>query len=246
MDNRLTLSINEPCTEKWSSFKQTEAGGFCGTCRKTVVDFTQMSDDQIINYFKSRPTHTCGRFRSHQLREYFIQPSVTVRPGATLLKAGLVSVALLLVSRQTSAQSETPHTSSIQVVQVTGAAVKADPIDTQPTSMTGLVRGIVKDEYGDPLPGVNVILKGGSIGTSTDANGAYELKADLKEGDVLLFTFIGFKMEEYQIPKGFTGVLDMVMITMELDIMGTVMLSGPVEPESSGLRKWWKKFTALF
>lgn len=52
------------------------------------------------------------------------------------------------------------------------------------------VTGIVKDEAGITLPGVNVVVKGTIIGTITDANGQFTLEAP---GDgVLLFTYVGF------------------------------------------------------
>lgn len=41
-----------------------------------------------------------------------------------------------------------------------------------------------------PLPGVSVIVKGTSKGTTTDGNGAYKIQAS--KGDVLQFSFIGF------------------------------------------------------
>jgi TonB-dependent starch-binding outer membrane protein SusC len=59
-----------------------------------------------------------------------------------------------------------------------------------------LVQGkITSQEDGQPLPGVNVILKGSSIGTTTDADGAFSL--NLPNGDgTLVFSFIGFKSME--------------------------------------------------
>lgn len=52
------------------------------------------------------------------------------------------------------------------------------------------VTGIVKDEAGITLPGVNVVVKGTIIGTITDANGQFTLEAP--SDSVLLFTYVGF------------------------------------------------------
>jgi len=60
------------------------------------------------------------------------------------------------------------------------------------------VRGVVKDVAGEPLPGVTVLLKGTSIGTSTNTDGSYTLTVPgaLTTQDALVFSFIGFsKME---------------------------------------------------
>lgn len=57
-----------------------------------------------------------------------------------------------------------------------------------------VVRGKVTDPGGNPIPGVNVILKGTTTGTSTESNGTYSIEAN--EGDVLQFSFIGFQPQE--------------------------------------------------
>ena len=56
--------------------------------------------------------------------------------------------------------------------------------------------GIVYDEYGEALPGVNVYLKNRVfIGTTTNANGEFSIRA-LKD-DVIVFTFVGFEPDEH-------------------------------------------------
>ena len=48
----------------------------------------------------------------------------------------------------------------------------------------------------EPLPGVNVLVKGTTTGTSADFDGNFSLNG-LSEGDVLVFTYIGFVPQEY-------------------------------------------------
>jgi TonB-dependent starch-binding outer membrane protein SusC len=57
-----------------------------------------------------------------------------------------------------------------------------------------LVRGKVRDASGQPLPGVNVVLKGTTFGTTTDSDGAFSIEA--KSSDVLTISFIGLKTQE--------------------------------------------------
>jgi iron complex outermembrane recepter protein len=52
------------------------------------------------------------------------------------------------------------------------------------------VSGVVKDNTGATLPGVNIVEKGTSNGVSTDANGAY--KISVKEGSSLVFSYVGY------------------------------------------------------
>lgn len=57
------------------------------------------------------------------------------------------------------------------------------------------VDGVVVDsKTKQPLPGVNVIVKGTQTGTSTDFDGKFKL-SKLKNGDVLVVSFIGYKNE---------------------------------------------------
>ena len=53
--------------------------------------------------------------------------------------------------------------------------------------------GVVTENVsGQPLPGVNVIVKGTTKGTTTDFDGNFTL-SDLKKGDVLEFSYVGYK-----------------------------------------------------
>jgi len=52
------------------------------------------------------------------------------------------------------------------------------------------VKGKVLDEAGLPLPGVTVLIQGTSLGTATDMDGNYEIKA--ASNGILVFSFIGY------------------------------------------------------
>src|SRR5688572_18200984 len=57
-----------------------------------------------------------------------------------------------------------------------------------------LVKGKVADETGAGMPGVNIIVKGTTNGTTTDGNGNYALNAT--SDAVLVFSFIGYLTQE--------------------------------------------------
>jgi TonB-dependent SusC/RagA subfamily outer membrane receptor len=58
-----------------------------------------------------------------------------------------------------------------------------------------VIRGKVTADDGSGIPGVNVLLKGTSVGTVTDVGGMYELNVP-DEGGVLTFSFIGYATHE--------------------------------------------------
>lgn len=66
------------------------------------------------------------------------------------------------------------------------------------------ITGTVKDKNDQPLPGVSVSIKGTNKGTLTDENGKFSIEANA--GDVLLFTFIGYKLQEINVSGGTTNL----------------------------------------
>lgn len=59
------------------------------------------------------------------------------------------------------------------------------------------VYGIVKDKFGDPLPGVNIVFDGTSHGTISNADGSYEVLIPLDtEVNSLTFSYVGFSPQK--------------------------------------------------
>ena len=72
------------------------------------------------------------------------------------------------------------------------------------------VSGTVRDAEGVALPGVNVVVKGSTIGTTTDAEGKYTLNVEVGT-ETLVFTFIGYASQEVDINN--QSVIDVTMAT---------------------------------
>lgn len=56
------------------------------------------------------------------------------------------------------------------------------------------ISGVVKDNSGQPLVGVNIVEKGTSNGVATDIDGTFKIK--IKEGATLVFSYIGYQSVE--------------------------------------------------
>lgn len=74
------------------------------------------------------------------------------------------------------------------------------------------ISGLVKDNEGEPLPGVSVAVKAGESisGVVTDINGKYQLKAS--PNATIEFSFIGFKSIQQQV-----GNRKVINVTLEID-----------------------------
>jgi TonB-linked SusC/RagA family outer membrane protein len=59
------------------------------------------------------------------------------------------------------------------------------------------IGGTVTDQNGQPMAGVNILIRGTQKGTSTDAAGKFSLLA--KAGDVLLFSSVGFQTQSIKL-----------------------------------------------
>lgn len=57
------------------------------------------------------------------------------------------------------------------------------------------ISGTVTDETGEPMPGVNVVLKGTTAGVVTDINGRYSITVPDRDA-VLIFSFMGYLTQE--------------------------------------------------
>ncbi len=68
--------------------------------------------------------------------------------------------------------------------------------------------GTVTDANGEPLIGVNVLIKGAGAGTSTDIDGRFTLD-DVAEDAILVISYVGFQTQE--VPVGGRTVLNIVL-----------------------------------
>lgn len=84
------------------------------------------------------------------------------------------------------------------------------------------ISGIVKDDAGDPIPGVNVQLKGTNMGAVTDINGSYRVNVSGNSA-VLVFSFIGFATQE--IAVGAQSTID-VQMKSEAEQLSEVVVTG--------------------
>lgn len=84
------------------------------------------------------------------------------------------------------------------------------------------VQGVVTDQKGQPIPGVNIILKEYNNGTITDGNGFYVLSVPDGQG-TLVFSFIGFEKQEVAV-NGREQIN--IMLKEEVSTIGDVVVTG--------------------
>ena len=60
------ISIQNPCNQNWNKMTSGIDGRYCDVCKLTVVDFTNMTDDEIQKYLTDK-SYVCGRFKYSQV-----------------------------------------------------------------------------------------------------------------------------------------------------------------------------------
>lgn len=84
------------------------------------------------------------------------------------------------------------------------------------------VQGTVTSVAGTPMPGVNIILKGTTNGTTTDSNGKYSL--NVPEGEAtLIFSFIGYATQEVAVNG--RSMIDVVLLE-DVSLLADVVVIG--------------------
>ena len=72
-----------------------------------------------------------------------------------------------------------------------------DPPKIKQQAMT--VTGMVTDQQNVPLGGVSIVIRGTTKGVSTNFDGQYEI--EVSEGDILVFSYIGFASREVTVKQ---------------------------------------------
>jgi TonB-linked SusC/RagA family outer membrane protein len=83
------------------------------------------------------------------------------------------------------------------------------------------VTGVVSDEASGPLPGVNVVVKGTTVGTITDVDGKFIINVP-QGSTILVFSFIGFESMQADVAGKETIEVKLKQITFGLDEVVTI------------------------
>jgi CarboxypepD_reg-like domain len=198
MNSNFQLNIPKPCSEQWDKFTTTPEGGLCGSCQKNVIDFTQMSESQLVAYFRDLPAKEnkiCGRFRNDQLeKNYRVNdwfPKWNIQNNQINYE---VPVSRFL---EKSSTISLPFISNMKVVRNVTMAVLTLVFAEQGFGQTRLLSGKVVDGTdGTPLIGASISIKGKNKVVTADRNGYYQIQIDAK--DILVVSCVGYDRTEIE------------------------------------------------
>ncbi|WP_165871394.1 carboxypeptidase-like regulatory domain-containing protein [Flaviaesturariibacter flavus] len=188
MAQHLHIEIPSACHEQWHDMEARANGRYCGSCRKTVIDFTNKTDAELAEYFRNYTGGGCGRFHNDQLNRVLTVPR---RPLPGLRYFFAVTLPAFLWSLKSEAQTTRPAT------EITAAPCPTDPVRPAPNAKSP-VSGSVIDANDYPVPFLTVTEKGTRNSVTADANGRYTIRLSRLPAQ-LLVTSTGYQAKEYPV-----------------------------------------------
>ena len=246
----VSITILQPCSENWAAMLPTAAGRHCAACAKTVVDFTQQTDAEILAFLaRATSGRTCGRFVAGQL-ERPLQRAVPAVPMAPRWRVWLAAAVAVWAARE--AMSATTHAQVVPPqLLVDGLPTEARPLPAPravPPAEPLVLRGVVADEQHVRLPGATVLLKGTSIGASTTADGMFELlisAAQVPLALAVVVSSVGFITNEQVLASGAApAAMQIVLKGDEQQISGIIVVPTIAPPAPWHPRRlyYWGKY----
>jgi hypothetical protein len=185
MPEKIQLFIADPCHEQWGDMQPDAEGRFCGSCQKTVVDFSMMSDQEVLSWFAGAGRSVCGRFTTDQLNRELAPGRVSKKSRWAVWWQLLLTG--LLVSSEASAQMGKPTgpgiehidpMSPMKLIGGTDPSVGAMRIviggarSSRIPEHTDELRVLVMDSISyEPVPWASVLLGKGKVQRMADSLG---------------------------------------------------------------------------
>ena len=219
MAKYLNLQVPSSCHEDWNNMALEQRGRYCFSCQKSVVDFTQMTDQELILYFKSLNGPTCGKFSESQLNRDIPLPKKPLPWVKYFFRFSLPAFLLLLKSSVQGQKTSYP-------IEISPIIPKAGVVDSSKKTLP--ITGVVSDEAGVPLAHASVFIKNTNKGTVTDVHGYFVL-SDVDLPVTLLISYVGYQTTEVKMSSGQQGTD--VKLQLAPALMGEVVVVGYISPK---------------
>ncbi len=210
---KLQLSIPEPCHENWQQMMPTEQGRFCNACAKEVIDFSTMTDIQVLNYFTNL-THEniCGRALPEQLDRAISRPEQLKK--RLFWYWNYVVIFFIFFTKGNNAAAQSCTKPATELTPVNNANLRGEMIVVDELKINGsrIITGKITDKDGNPVSFASIRIKGANTGVSADTNGAYSIKA--QPNSILIISGAGFA--EAEISLGMQTKMNSVLEKMAM------------------------------
>lgn len=234
MSRKFQLQIPEPCHEDWNKMTSCNSGKFCNSCQKNVIDFTGMSDQQLVAFFKKpHNDQVCGRFSDEQLNRDFSIPKKRI-PWTKYLVQVLLPV---FITGMKSYSQGSPKV-TVETLQEPGKCLNSEigkSIIGDTTISSNKIYGQVVDEKGIPVPFATIIIKDTQHGVAADASGNFCInRSGNKKNITLVISSVGYQSSEKKvnIEKNEVVKIELMIQTAVLGEVGLIIVKNPPKKNS--------------
>lgn len=158
---KVFLKISNPCSENWNNMKPKENGNYCTLCSKTVIDFSQLSQSEIVATMTKVKGNICAKVTQHQLSTpifIFESPQRHSLPFSNVT-AGLILATALVGSPQLHADNKV-QTEVVQTEISSGNIYNNEretpPNKTEPNKTTLFTGIITSKDKNEPVENAKV------------------------------------------------------------------------------------------
>lgn len=170
MPDIYTLSIDTPCTENWDAMLPDAKGKFCLSCQKSVIDFSVMSDAEIVSILEQTSGAICGRMSAAQQNREIVREAAVPGKRKSLTRPLEYLAGLLLSLWGQSAIAQNKPIVPAAVVEQRQSAFEGI------TNDTAFLKGVVLDSNKEGIPGAIIHIKGRGVSTVSDEAGQFSLE----------------------------------------------------------------------
>lgn len=226
----LSISIPEPCHEKWSDMTPAEKGRHCKSCQKTVVDFTAMPKVKIAEFVTESKGNLCGRFSNDQLNVELLPP----KPTKSWMKYAAIVMGLIpaVGFGQKVTQPVVPQNPTHQSPIRGKIKLDANPQkDIQNKNVN--VSGIVVDAHdGEPKILAQIkIMKDGKLLQTIETNFEGEFKTEIPEQAHLVIYYPGYTPQNISYKQIISQKNLRIRLQERYQLMGMIMMEKPNKQE---------------
>ncbi len=222
MEKETYLHIPQPCHENWDKMSPAQQGRFCQQCSKTVVDFSTMTDQQVLKVLSKESGSTCGRFTSDQLERPFVKESTPLLQSPYRL---FLSAFIPAFFSTGIANAQMTVGKLVAVYKpVCTSMVKGEVINE---ASNLLITGKVTDNSKEVLAGTSISIKGKKEMFVANSKGTFEIPFPEGEDKVtLILSYVGMETKEVKVKRANCSNLD---ISLSQIMMGGVMVEGLID-----------------
>lgn len=225
MPTPLHLSIPEPCHENWQNMTPNEQGRHCMSCQKTVVDFSLMSDQEILRYISTAGSQVCGRFADDQLNKTYEERKAP-RAFSWRYAWNMVVAAFLLAGNSATAQvkgnKKVAITKKIDIkpeMHITLGKVARVVPDIHVSGTA------IDDSTGKPVSFASIHIKGNETGIAADEQGLFKLTTSGYNTTTIVVSAVGYTTQEFKITPDNSSDLQ-IRLTPEVKTLNAVEVIG--------------------